>query len=59
MLLHNQQKFHRIFFEFCIYQGNILLKKDINKKLCHIFIELNIGQEKNEISSFFYLLAAL
>ena len=38
-------QFHHTFFEFYIYEENMLLKKDLQKQLCHTFLELNINEE--------------
>ena len=50
MLLENQQ-LHQTFFELYIYQGNILLKKDLQKQLCLTFLEFHTDQEQNQFLS--------
>ena len=45
MLLQNHQQLNHTLFELYVDQGNILLKKDIKKQLCHIFSEFYIDQE--------------
>ena len=45
MLPENHQQLHHTIFELYIYQGNILLQKDIKKQLCHIFLEFYIYRE--------------
>ena len=54
MLLENHQQLHHTFFDFYIYQGSILLKKDMKKQLCYIFLEVHIDQEQNQIQKSTY-----
>ena len=44
MLLENHQQIHHTFFVLKIYQGSMQLKKDIQKQLCHTFLEFYINQ---------------
>ena len=44
MLIENHQQIHHIFFEFYIYQDNILLQKDLKKQLSHIFLGFYIDE---------------
>ena len=52
MLLDNHQMLHHKFFEFCIYQANIITTNNITKQLCHIFLEFHVEQEENQIQKF-------
>ena len=56
MKLKNHQQLHHTFFELVIYQGKIFLKKNIKKKICHIFLEFYIDQEYNQIKKLYELL---
>ena len=49
MLLENHQQLHHIFFEFYIYRGNILSKKDLQKQLCLKFHEIYTNQKYKKI----------
>ena len=40
MLLENHQQAYHTFFEFYIYQDNILLKEDLQKQLCLNFLSI-------------------
>ena len=45
MLIGNHQQLHHIFFEFYVYQGNMLLKNDIKEQLCQIFFKFYADQK--------------
>ena len=53
MLLENRQQLHLTFFKLYIYQGSIQLNKDLQKQLCHtyleFYIEFCINREYNQI----------
>ena len=47
MLLENHQQLCHTFFDFYIYQGNILSKKNLQKQQYHTFLVFYIDQESN------------
>ena len=59
MVLGNHQKFHRTFFQFYIYRGNILSKKDLQKQhFTHFLSFIHIGNwiKYNFITHFLILI---
>ena len=45
MLLEKHQQLYHAFFESCIYQGSLKLKKDLQKQLYRTFLEFYINHE--------------